>query len=130
MTKNRLFRILIIFMLNVIISSSLFAEKIAIVQYEIQDLNEVGVDAGRLENFIREAAARGADLVVTPETSFYRYEPWEQDGVTMLDLAKHYDDLRSKFSSLAEELNISLVIGLREPSGDEVKPVYNTALFR
>ncbi len=129
MTKNRLFRILIIFMLNVIISSSLFAEKIAIVQYEIQDLNEVGVDAGRLENFIREAAARGADLVVTPETSFYRYEPWEQDGVTMLDLAKHYDELRSKFSSLAEELNISLLIGLREPSGDEVKPVYNTALF-
>jgi len=129
MTKNRLFRILIIFLLNVIISSSLFAVKIAIVQYEIQDLNEVGVDAGRLENFIREAAARGADLVVTPETSFYRYEPWEQDGVTMLDLAKHYDELRGKFSSLAEELNISLVIGLREPSGDEEKPVYNTALF-
>ena len=129
MTKNRLFGILIILLLNVIISSSLFAVKIAIVQYEIQDFNEVGVDAGRLENFIREAAARGADLVVTPETSFYRYEPWGQDGVTMLDLAKHYDDLRSKFSSLAEELNISLVIGLREPSGDEVKPVYNTALF-
>ena len=53
MTKNRLFRILIIFLLNVIISSSLFAVKIAIVQYEIQDLNAVGVDAGRLENFIR-----------------------------------------------------------------------------
>ncbi|MEE9463397.1 MAG: nitrilase-related carbon-nitrogen hydrolase [Bacteroidales bacterium] len=129
MKRTRLYRSLIIILINACLASSLFAAKIAIVQYEIQDLNEVGVDAGRLENFIREAAAQGADLVVTPETSFYRYEPWEQDGVTMLDLAKHYDELKSKFSSLAEELNISLVIGLREPSGHEVKPVFNTALF-
>ena len=118
-----------IFLISTFLSSSLYAVKIAIVQYEIQDLNEIGADADRLESFIREAAAKGAGLVVCPETSFYRYEPWEQDGVTMLDLAKHYEKLKNKFSSLAEELNISLVIGLREPSGDEVKPVYNTALF-
>jgi len=129
MTRNRLFRFLIIILLNAFISSSLVAVKIAIVQYEIQDLNEVGTDAGRLETFIREAAARGAKLVVTPETGFYRYEPWEQDGVTMLDLATHYDELKSKFSSLADELNISLVIGLRESSGEKEKPVFNTALF-
>ena len=91
MTENRLFRFLIMVLLNTFISSSLFAVKIAVVQYEIQDLKEVGADAGRLETFIREAAARGAELVVTPETAFYRYEPWEQDGVTMLDLANHYD---------------------------------------
>ena len=105
------------------------AVKIAIVQYEIRDLNKVGVDAARMETFIREAAAEGAGLVVTPETGFYRYEPWEQDGVTMLDLAGHYDELKNKFSALADELDISLVIGLREPSGDKEKPVYNTALF-
>ncbi len=129
MTRNRLFRSLIIILLNAFISSSLFAVKIAIVQYEIKDLNEIGVDTGRLETLIREAAAQGAELVVTPETSFYRYEPWEQDGVTMLDLANQYEELKSKFSALAAELNISLVIGLREPSGEKEKPVYNTALF-
>ena len=116
-------------LLNAVVSSTLFAVKIAVIQYEIKDPNKVGVDAERLESFIREAAARGAGLVVSPETGFYRYEPWEQDGVTMLDLANSYDALKNKFSALAVELNISLVIGLREPSGDREKPVYNTALF-
>lgn len=129
MTKNRLFIWLIISLLNLFIGDSVFAIKVAIVQYEIQDLDEVGVDAGRLEDFIREAAERGAELVVCPETCFYRYEPWEADGVTMLDLAKQYDALKFKFASLADELKISLVIGLREPSGDIAKPVFNTALF-
>jgi len=129
MTRNRFFRSLVIFLLNAVITTSLFAVKIAIVQYEVKELNEIGVDAVRLETFIREAASQGAELVVSPETSFYRYEPWEQDGVTMLDLANHYDELKSKFSALAAELTISLVIGLREPSGDKEKPVYNTALF-
>ncbi len=129
MIRNRFYRSLVIFLFNAVIISSSFAAKIAIVQYEIKDLNEVGTDAERLEAFIREAAARGAELIVTPETGFYRYEPWEQDGVTMLDLASSYDELKSKFSALADELNISLVIGLREPSGDKEKPVFNTALF-
>ncbi len=129
MTLNRLNRFLIVILLNAFISPSIFAVKIAIIQYEIQDLNEIGQDARPVESFIREAASQGADLVVTPETCFYRYEPWEEDGVTMLDLAGHYDELLKKFSSLANELDISLVIGLREPSGDKEKPVYNTALF-
>jgi len=95
-------------LLNAVVSSTLFAVKIAVIQYEIKDPNKVGVDAERLESFIREAAARGAGLVVSPETGFYRYEPWEQDGVTMLDLANSYDALKNKFSALAVELNISL----------------------
>ena len=129
MTRNKILRSFIIILLNAVITTSSFAAKIAIIQYEVKELNEIGADADRLETFIREAAAQGAELVVTPETSFYRYEPWEQDGVTMLDLANHYEELKSKFSALAVELNISLVIGLREPSGDKEKPVYNTALF-
>ena len=84
-------------------------------------MNEVGVDAGCLETFIREAASQGAELVVAPETSIYRYEPWEQDGVTVMDLAIHFEELKSKFSALSAELNISMVIGLREPSGDKEK---------
>ena len=40
MTLNRKNQFLIIVLLNVFISSSLYAVKIAIVQYEIQDLND------------------------------------------------------------------------------------------
>jgi predicted amidohydrolase len=106
-----------------------FATKVAIIQYEVKDPDKIGVDAVLIEKYMREAAMDGAELIVAPETCFYRYEPWEQNGVTMLDLANHYDALKSQFSTLAEELQVSLVIGLREPSGDQEKPVFNTALF-
>ena len=129
MTRNHICQLSIVFLLAISGSRGTFASKIAIVQYEIRDLHEVGADADRLESFIREAAGGGARLVVCPETAFYRYEPWEQNGVTMLDLAENYDGLKNRFSILADELDVSLVIGLREPSGDREKPVYNTALF-
>ena len=129
MIHNSSLKLLPFVLLLALISSPAQGIKIAIIQYEIQDMNKVGVDAARMESFIRDAAAQGAGLVVTPETGFYRYEPWDQDGVTMLDLAGHYDELKSKFSALADELDISLVIGLREPSRDKEKPVFNTALF-
>ena len=101
---------------------------VAIIQYEVQDLDAVGVDVGRLEAFVRDAAGSGARLVVAPETCFYRYEPWEQNGVTMLDLAASFDTLQARFARLAQELGICLVMGLREPSGDADEPVCNTAL--
>ena len=129
MTVNIACRIAILSLLLTLPGRALPVVKIAIVQYEIRDLHKVGDDAMRLESFIREAAAEGAELVVCPETTFYRYEPWEQHGVTMLDLARHYDGLKNKFTALADDLDISLVIGLREPSGDKEKPVFNTALF-
>ncbi|MCG8687723.1 MAG: carbon-nitrogen hydrolase family protein, partial [Desulfobacterales bacterium] len=47
----------------------------------------------------------------------------------MFDLANNFEDLKNKFSALANELRVSLVIGLREPSGCSNKSVYNTALF-
>lgn len=105
------------------------SQTVAIVQYEVQEPDKVGIDAGRLENFVREAAANGVQLVVCPETVFYRYQPWEQNGVTMLELASQYPDLKSHFAALAKELEISIIIGLREPSGDSAIPVFNTALF-
>jgi len=101
--------------------------KVAIVQYQVQEMDTVGVDAGRLETFVRRAAANGARLVVAPETCFYRYSPWNQNGVTIGDLAKEYDALSQRFASLAEELGICLVIGLREPHTE--KKVHNTALL-
>ena len=59
--RNRLLGTLIIVLITSFYSFSAFAVKIAIVQYEVKDLNEIGRDADRLENFIREAAAQGAD---------------------------------------------------------------------
>ncbi|MHC4394341.1 MAG: serine hydrolase [Planctomycetota bacterium] len=103
--------------------------KTAIIQYEYQDANSIGIDDDRVEEFVRQAAGNGAQLVIAPETCFYRYQPWEQNGVTILDLADNFDFLKKKFSCLADELDICLVIGLREPSGDTNQPVYNTALF-
>ena len=101
----------------------------AIIQYQVKQLDAVGVDADEVEAFIREAAANGAKLVVTPETPFYRYSIWLRHGVTQLDLANSYDSLVSRFSSLSRELGICLVIGLRKPSGNSHLPVYNVALF-
>ena len=100
------------------------AGEIAVVQYRVQEQDTVGSDADRLAGFVREAAAHGARLVVCPETPFYRYAPYLQNGVTMLDLAQAAADLRARFAGLAAELGISLVVGIREPGG---KATYNVA---
>ncbi len=101
----------------------------AIIQYSVQEADSVGTNDDRFEKFVREAASEGAILIVGPETSFYRYSPWMQNNVSMLDLANQYNALLKRFSDLARELSIYLVIGLREPSGDSLKPVFNTSLF-
>jgi predicted amidohydrolase len=101
--------------------------KVAIVQYQVQEMDKVGVDGDRVERFVRAAAGQGARLIVAPELCFYRYAPWEQNGVTAARLAGAYNALTKRFASLAEELGICLVIGLREPLSEE--RVYNTALF-
>lgn len=103
--------------------------KCAIVQYTVQEPDAVGVDAERVAGFVREAALDGARLVVCPESTFYRYQPWSQNNVTILQLAGEAETLKAKFSALAKELGICLVIGLREPSGDAAKVVFNSALF-
>jgi len=80
-----------------------------------------------LSSAVEMAAARGARLVVTPETALYRYAPYEQNGVTMADLAASYNEMVGRFSGLADRLDICLVIGLREPAGEAA--VHNTAVF-
>ena len=103
--------------------------KVAIIQYAVQQPDSVGIDDDRFESFVREAASNGAQLIVGPETSFYRYAPRMQNNVSILDLANEYDSLIKRYSDLAKSIGIDLVIGLREPSGDSVKPVYNTCLY-
>lgn len=77
----------------------------------------------RLEPMIREAAARGAGIVVTTECSL--------DGYAIADRTIPLADYRAlgeripdgiyfnKFRALASELRISLVAGLTEADGDE-----------
>lgn len=103
--------------------------QVAVVQYAVQDPDAVGVDADRVAEAIRKAAAQGAKLVIFPELTFYRTHPWEQNGVTILDLAREYAALEARFAALAKEVGVSVVLGVWEPSGDELKPVHNTALF-
>ena len=103
--------------------------KIAIIQYAFQWQDEAKQDAFRFEGMIREAAAKGAQLIVGPENCLYRYSPWESNGVTELYLAQQFENLVQKFSALANELNVCVVFGLREPSGDPQRPTYQSAVF-
>ena len=100
----------------------------AIVQFYEYYPDEVRLDANRLEAYIRTAAANGAKLIVTPENCLHRYSPWLQNEVTQLQLAEYFGEMVAKFSALAAELNVCLVIGLREPSGLPY-PTYQSAVF-
>ncbi len=101
----------------------------AIIQFSDVHPDEVTLDADRLEGFVRTAAQNGAQLIVAPENCLYRYSPWERNGVTELDLANGFDSLVARFSKLADTLNVCLIFGLREPSGDPGKPTYQSAVF-
>ncbi|MBN1557432.1 MAG: carbon-nitrogen hydrolase family protein [Lentisphaerae bacterium] len=101
----------------------------ALIQYTYQSGNAIRPDDERLEGMIREAAANGAQIIVAPETYFYREEPWREGRVSMRLLAWGFPLLSDRFSALAAELNAAIVIGLREPSYSFIEPTYNTALF-
>jgi predicted amidohydrolase len=101
----------------------------AIVQYTVQDQDATGSDVERISAMIREAAGKGAKLVVCPESALHRFWPLERNGVTMLQLGQEVEALETHFSALAKELGVAIVIGVREPSTSETHPVHNTALF-
>ena len=104
--------------------------KCAIVQFSDETADKVSPDDDRLEAYIREAAGKGAKLIVAPENCLYRYDPWSQSGVTALDLAKKFDTLVDAFSKLAKELGVCIVFGLREPTGSSSQPTtYQSAVF-
>ncbi len=100
----------------------------AILQFNEHYPDEVTIDADRLAAQIRQAANNGAKIIVAPENCLYRYEPWSQNGVTQDQLAAYFNPMVAKFSALAAELKVCLVIGLREPSGLP-KSIYQSAVF-
>lgn len=101
----------------------------AVIQYRVKDPHGIGRDGARLEEKIRQAVDHGARLVVCPETTLHRYQPVKTQGVSMLSLAQTFDTLSAHYAALADELNIGLVIGFREPTGFRNLITYNTALF-
>ncbi|MFC1479514.1 Ig-like domain-containing protein [Planctomycetota bacterium] len=103
--------------------------KCAIIQFSDHHPDEVNQDADRLENYVWQAAANGAKLIVAPENCLYRYSPWDQNGVTALELANSFNTLVTRFKAVALELRVCIVFGLREPSGDGVKPTYQSGVF-
>lgn len=100
----------------------------AILQYTERFANETTRDARRLTGRVREAAAHGAKIIVTPENALHRYAPWELNGVTMRELADQSDGLIRQFSALAAELKVCLVLGLRQPA-PATNMTYQSAVF-
>lgn len=90
----------------------------AIVQFSEQTRHAVAPDDDRFENYVREAAGHGAELVVGPENCFYRYTPEMQEGVSIRELAEAFDATVAEFKALAQELGVCIVFGTREPAGD------------
>ena len=114
-----------------VVGTAIAAEKVkcAIVQVAVTEPEAVSANAERVAGLIREAAGQGAKLVVCPELTFSRTHPREQNGVTVKQLSEQFEALKGRFSALAAELKVAIVIGVFEPTGDEKRPVFNTALF-
>jgi predicted amidohydrolase/HEAT repeat protein len=85
----------------------------------------------RLEPMIREAAAKGAKIVVTTECSLDGYAVADRKNLSDADWRDLGEPIPSgvyfkKLAALAKELKIFLVVGLTEADGDER---YNTVVI-
>lgn len=131
--SNRWLVVLVVFGLCGVVFSgtAMGAEKVkcAIVQVAVTEPEAIIANADRVTELVREAAGQGAALVVCPELTFNRTFRRVQNAVTVTQLAEHFEEVKGRFSVLAAELRVAIVIGVFEPSGDEKRPVFNTALF-
>ncbi len=84
---------------------------------------DVSANISRIERAAREAAAKGADLLVAPELAVTGYGA----GDAMKALAEPLDGaLAARLSALSAETGIALVVGFAERDGETV---YNSALY-
>ncbi|KAJ9255253.1 hypothetical protein DTO195F2_6328 [Paecilomyces variotii] len=107
--------------------------KVAVIQWHIKDLapEENHVKAC---NYIRQAAAQGAELAVLPE---YHLVGWVPEDPLYVTLANDYLKYLESYQSLAKELNICIVPGTlverhiikSDNNGEETARLYNTAHF-
>ncbi len=92
----------------------------------------------KLERLIRDAAGKGARLVITPEGALEGYVVneviREQDAERKAQLTKRFQQLAepsdgpyvARFRQLADELDIHLILGFLEADGDRT---FNTAVL-
>lgn len=84
---------------------------------------DVDANLGRIEQGVRDAARRGADLPVTPELAVPGYGA----GPAMARLAETSDGPSwRRLSALSREAGVAIVAGFAERAGDAV---YNSVLF-
>ena len=99
---------------------------------------EKETNARKIERMVREAAAQGAQLVITPEGVLEGYVVneviREKDPAKKAELTRRFGDLAEpidgkfvrRFRELADELNIHLILGFLERDGEKL---YNTAVL-
>lgn len=87
---------------------------------------DVGNNLAAAEELIRKAASEGAKLIATPENTSYMGPAEGKIGT-----AKHFEYIATKYSELAEELNVYLLLGsLCEPTQNGNKVKNTSLLFR
>lgn len=93
-------------------------------------------NADKIEKVVREAAAKGAQLVITPEGVLEGYVEneviREKNPEKKAELTKRFNETAepldgpyiARFKKLADELNVHLIVGFLERDGDKM---FNTA---
>jgi predicted amidohydrolase len=91
---------------------------------QLNGSSDIERNLSRAEQLIRNAATKGAKLIVTPEATTF-LGPHSQKLALAEDAHGHTHQI---FSKLADELNIHLLIGSLVEKGDSTK-VYNTSVL-
>ena len=131
--------VLLLTVLNAIVAKADETIRVGLIQMDGR-LNDKQYNLARAENLIRQAAARGAKIVCTPEASVQGYVRVELPPGTSAD-APQIVAVRAKilaaaetipgpatnrFSTLAKELGIWMVFGMDENRGGKL---FNTAVL-
>lgn len=96
--------------------------RIALIQVNAGSNLQQNVD--KAEQFVRQAAKDGAQMAALPESFLYRGSPQE-----LQDICLRLKPISLRFSRLAQELKIRILMGsVPEPTGDRGK-LYNTSVF-
>ena len=131
--------VLLLMAFNAIVATADETIRVGLIQMDGR-LNDKQYNLARAENLIRQAAARGAKIVCTPEASVQGYVRVELPPGTSADAPQIVAErakilaaaetipgpATNRFSTLAKELGIWIVFGLDENRGGKL---FNTAVL-
>lgn len=120
-----LFIAVTIFFANIVFAQEI---KVAAIQLTVkqQSLDEL---ESTITKYATDAKAQGANIIVFPEDDMLNLvhdKPWKKDS--LLELANHYNDLKTFISSLSRKLDVYIVGGTTAQVKEDDK-LYNTALI-